>query len=124
METNKTMKSITLRRDGKGPLKFKGERIGDASRTQVINDENDHEDRIFEVSARLYQTAASKYALGYEVYNRTDECYDTRNAWAADSLVNLAAMLVPHVRGWLDDDILAEVFQGTAVEDLYAESID
>ena len=64
-------KSITFRRDGKGALKFSGERIGSATRENVEgNDENR-----FDIAARLYKTTGGKYVFGVEVYNKTAEHY-------------------------------------------------
>jgi hypothetical protein len=125
-------KAITLRRDGKGALKFKGERIGDAKRTAKVEDDN-NETKSYEISARLYRTATGKHIMGVEVYNRTDECYDSRDGWVKES----AAALAQEVKGaevdrfgsslaanWLDDDILGELFEKTEIADKFVEHID
>jgi len=118
------VKSVTLRRDGKGPLKFNGERIGDASRHYVKEDDN-QESKSYEISARLFRTASGKHILGVETYNRTDECYDSRDGWVSDSLEGLLEA-IRNVRkfGYLDDDLLAEVFEKTAIADQFVEQVD
>ena len=125
MKNKNAVKDITLRRNGKGPLKFKGERIGDASRT--FKDELDDEGAALktpetrELSVRLFRTAGGKYVLGYEEYNRTTEEYVNRDGFAADSLPELLEKIK---ESGLDDDILAEVFEDTEIADQFVEIID
>ncbi len=121
------VKSITLRRDGKGPLKFNGERIGAASRTQGIPDDSG-EWKSYEISTRLFRTPSGKYIAGLEVYNRTDETYETRDGWVGATLEELReGMNLPARSGaaaWFDDDILAELFEKTEIGDHFVEQID
>ena len=59
MKIQDQVRAITLRRDGKGTLKFKGERIGAATRLHRLQD--DHEEWYdLEVSARLFKTSGGK----------------------------------------------------------------
>ena len=115
-------KSITFRRDGKGALKFSGERIGSATRENVEgNDENR-----FDVAARLYKTTGGKYVFGVEVYNKTAEHYEFRDGVVAATLEDLWTKvdgIDPH-RFWLDDDILGQVFEATELADRFVESVD
>jgi hypothetical protein len=70
--------AITLRRDEKSPLKFKGELIGTATRLAV----NENDDGVFteEISARLFRTSGGKYVVGIECYDKTNEQYEDRFA--------------------------------------------
>ena len=65
---------ITLRRDKQGALKFNGERIGAATRTETIEAHPQYngwsEDHTMETSARLFKTASGKYVVGIEIYDR------------------------------------------------------
>jgi hypothetical protein len=115
-----SIKSVTLRRDGKGPLKFTGERIGAATRRQNIDDDNG-EQKSYEISARLFRTSSGKYIAGVEVYNKTDEQYDTRDGWCNASLVELSEAMQ---NVWLDDDIRAELFEKTEIADQFIETVD
>lgn len=130
-------KPITLRRDGKGPLKFNGERIGSATRRSQSED-NDGEMKSHEISAKLFKTTGGKYVLGVEVYNHTDEQYEAREGWIAGSPEELVELLAPlksksgvpitnplyAVSDWLDADILAEVFEHTEAGDSFVEHVD
>jgi hypothetical protein len=123
-----SLKAITLRRDGKGALKFKGERIGDAKRNAKVEDD-DNETKSYEISARLYKTATGKHIMGVEVYNRTDECYDSRDGWVKESADALAqevkaSAMSSGAANWLDDDILGELFEKTEIADKFVEHID
>jgi hypothetical protein len=122
----KITKPITLRRDGKGPLKFTGERIGDANRTRSIEDDSG-DLKSYEISTRLYRTP-SKYVVGIEVYNRTDEKYDTRYGWFGASLEELRQEMKQRsssgAEAWFDDDILAELFEKTEIANHFVEQID
>jgi hypothetical protein len=122
MRRNSSDEKITLRRDQKGPLKFNGERIGTATRTVKIEEFNE-EPKSYEVSAQLFRTESGKYIIGVEVYNRTDEEYDSRDGWVSSSLEELAKQIP---QGWrmLDNDILAEVFEDTEIADQFVERID
>lgn len=122
MRRNSSDEKITLRRDQKGPLKFNGERIGTATRTVKIEEFNE-EPKSYEVSAQLFRTESGKYINGVEVYNRTDEEYDSRDGWVSSSLEELAKQIP---QGWrmLDNDILAEVFEDTEIADQFVERID
>ena len=116
-----TPKSIVFRRDGKGALKFSGERIGSATRENVGNDENR-----FDIAARLYKTVGGKYVFGVEVYNKTAEHYEFRDGAVAATLEDLWTKvdgIDPH-RFWLDDDILGQVFEATELADRFVESVD
>jgi hypothetical protein len=122
-------KSITLRRDGKGPLKFSGERIGDASRTYKVDLNDDGEGKSCELSSRLFRTGGGKYVLSAEIYNRTDEAYHARDGVVSVSLEGLVAQieetrkLSPALNS-LDDDILAELFEKTEIADRFIEQVD
>lgn len=127
-----SLKSVTLRRDGKGALKFNGERIGSATRNFTIEDVND-EVKTHQVSARLFKTAGGKYIVGIEAYNRTDEEYGVRYGRAADSLKSLAEGIredsQPRPGGnplssWTDDDLLGELFEDTEIADQFIEHIE
>jgi hypothetical protein len=120
-------RSITLRRDGKGALKFNGERIKSATRNKQIDYSNDpqfEEWNTFEISAKLFKTAAGKYVLGVEVYNKTDEVYDKRWGQASDSLKSLAEQVKTDLAYWVNDDILGELFEETEIADQFVEHID
>ena len=108
--------------DGKGALKFSGERIGSATRENVEgNDENR-----FDIGARLYQTSGGKYVFGVEVYNKTAERYEFLDGVVAATLEDLWTKvdgIDPH-RFWLDDDILGQVFEATELADRFVESVD
>jgi len=115
-------KSITFRRDGKGALKFSGERIGSATRENVEgNDENR-----FDVGARLFKTTGGKYVFGVEVYNKTAEHYEFRDGVAASTLEDLWTKVdgIDPRRFWLDDDILGQVFEATELGDRFVEFVD
>lgn len=119
------IRSITLRRDGKGALKFNGERIKSASRSYNLDESRDPqiEDlKVYDVSAKLFKTSGGKFVLGIEVYNKTDELYETRWGQASDSLAALAEEA--NQLRWVDDDILGEVFEGTEIGDHFVEHID
>jgi hypothetical protein len=118
----KDKSAITLRRDKKGALKFKGERIGSAKRNQDIPQEDDGESKSYEISARLFKTAGGKYVLGVEVYNHTDEGYEYRNGFASESLDALAENA--REDSWLDDDILGELFEDTEISEKFVEHIE
>jgi len=121
------LKSIMLRRDGKGALKFNGERIGSARRSSTINvaDGGQAEDwTTYEVSARLFKTSGGKYVLGIEVYNKTDEEYSTRWGQASDSLDDLAKQAKSEVSDWADDDLLGELFEDTEIADQFIVHIE
>jgi len=115
-------KSITFRRDGKGALKFSGERIGSATRENVEgNDENR-----FDVAARLYKTTGGKYVFGVEVYNKTAEHYEFRDGVVAATLEDLWTKVdgIDPDRLWLDDDIFGQVFEATELADRFVEFVD
>jgi uncharacterized protein YhdP len=119
-----SIRSITLRRDGKGALKFNGERIGSASRTNQIETDKG-EDITLETSARLFKTSGGKYVVGIEEYDKTNEQYERRFAEAAASLQELVDALQPlRQRGVVDDDVLGELFEGTEVGEQFIEQID
>jgi hypothetical protein len=119
-----SIRSITLRRDNKGALKFNGERIGSASRTNQIETDSG-ENITLDTSARLFKTTGGKYVVGIEAYDKTNEQYGWRFAEAAASLEELVAALEPlKLTGSVDDDILSELFQGTEVEGQFIEQID
>jgi hypothetical protein len=121
------LKSIMLRRDGKGALKFNGERIGSARRSNTINvaDYGQAEDwTTYEVSARLFKTSGGKYVLGIEVYNKTDEEYSTRWGQASDSLDDLAKQAKSEVSNWADDDLLGELYEYTEIADQFIVHIE
>ena len=120
----KPMKPITLRRDGKGPLKFNGQRIGDATRNSR-EEQEDGEMKSFVTSARLFKTGGGKYVLGVEVYNQTDECYDSRFGWVSDSLDGLYQEFKSTLlTGYLNHDLLGEVFEDTELAQQFVEEID
>ena len=114
-------RSFTLRRDKKGALKFNGERLNSATRNHAKEDDLG-ETKSYEISARLFKTTGGKYVVGVEVYNRTDEEYLWRDALADDSLKDLAPRC--SFGGWLDDDILGELFEDTDIGDSFMEHID
>jgi len=122
---------ITLCRDGNSPLKFNGERIGDATRDIDREDEQSQEMKSYVISSRLYRSSSGKYVLGAEIYNQTDEKYLARDAWKADSLEELAEKVTSDsecqrsgVANWLDKDILAELFKDTEIGDQFVEFVD
>jgi hypothetical protein len=122
------VRSITLRRDGYGALRFNGERIGAATRDHESEDD-DGKKESFEISARLFKTTGGAYVVGVEVYNRTEERYDSRDGINSTSLADLVAQIKHPKRpggalGWLDDDILGELFEKTEIADQFVEQID
>jgi len=114
-------KSITFRRDGKGALRFSGERIGSATRENVGNDENR-----FDIAARLYKTVGGKYVFGVEVYDKTAEHHELRDCVVAATLEDLWTKVdgIDPDRLWLDDDILGQVFEATELADRFVECVD
>ena len=122
------VRSITLRRDQKGALKFNGQRVGAATRNQKIEDD-DGKMTSYEISARLFKTTGGKYVVGVEVYNQTDERYDSRDGAASDSLEDLVVKITHQVHRhgafvWLDGDILGELFEETEIAHQFVEHID
>ena len=113
---------VILRRDGLKPFRFQGEKIGGVSRS-VIAKGNDNVERLFETSARLYNTSHGQVVVGVAVYNRTDEGHEVREAFKADSLPKLVETLKAKSSA-LDDDMLAELFEDTEVEDLLVEDVE
>src|ERR1700741_103552 len=87
-------KTITFRRDGKGALKFSGQRIGSAVRVKWRYDDEDNAYEN-EIAVRLYKTTGGKYVLGFEVYNKTEEHYVCRDAEVAATLDELLAKCWP-----------------------------
>lgn len=123
MTDKMTVKSITLRRDGKGPLKFSGERIGDATRRLSVEQDKDDSPKSYQVSARLFRTPSGKFVVGVEVYNQTDEEYDTREGWTSAALEDLANQMVEG-SNWVNHDLLAELFEDTAIAERFVEQVD
>jgi len=117
-----SFKTITLRRDGKGALQFKGERIGSATRTWTDNDQEPAE--IHEVSAKLFRTSGGKYVAGIEDYNKTAEEYHCRCGFADTSLDALSEALRKNSEYSCDDDILGELFEDTEIAQKFVEHID
>jgi hypothetical protein len=118
-----SFRSITLRRDSEGALKFNGERIGAATRVSTIVD-NDGEETTYSISARLFKTSGGKFVMGVEVYNKTDETYESR---FGDVGASLEALLEKISRGrdsWTDDDLLGELFESTEIADKFVEHVD
>jgi len=138
--TDKTVKTITLRRDGKGPLKFSGERMGSATR-RFSHSKGDGTYTFYEISARLFRTTGGKYVAGIEVYNRSDEEYVRRSGWIAEVVndqrfteeANRASMLHnlldeirddKTVKPYVDSDLLAELFEDTEIGAELVENVD
>jgi len=101
------------------------ERIGAATRIEEVQasqwngwDKN----QTFETSARLFKTSGGKYVAGVEVYNKTEEHYEFRNGVANDSLVE--QLRDDPFKGWVDEDILGELFESTEKADQFVEQID
>ncbi len=115
---------ITLRRDGKGALKFNGERIGAATRYSTFEPDNDQVDHTFQISARLFKTSGGKYVVGIEVYDQTEESYDCRDGYVGASLEELVQAIPRGVGSWTDDDLLGELFEDTEMADQFVEHID
>jgi hypothetical protein len=122
--TSGPSKTVTFRRDGKGPLQFTGERIGSAVREFDLDESPDRPAGHYNVAARLYKTAGGKYVFGFEVYNQTDEYYVCRHAETAPTLEELVEKANKLSWRWLDHDILGEVFENTEVADRFIESVD
>jgi hypothetical protein len=121
----KDVRTITLRRDKKGALRFKGERIGAATRTWEDRRDLNENWISYGISARLFKTTGGKYVAGVEVYNQTDEHYEFRNGTVSDSLEDLAkALNGTEFQGWLDNDILGELFEDTEIGDQFVEEIE
>jgi hypothetical protein len=108
----------TLRRDGEAPFRFKGVRLGDATRIQDDSDEEGNQ-KVVEITTRLYRTVGGKFVAGVSVYNRTEEHYEQKAAYKADSLESLAQQMYM----W-DHDILAELFEDTGIADQFVEAVD
>jgi hypothetical protein len=115
------VKAVTLRRDGKGALKFKGERIGAASRLRQLQDDRE-EWYASEISARLFRTTGGKYVIGIEEYDRTNEQYGIRFAEVAATLQELVELI--RKGPTIDDDILCELFEKTEIADQFVEQVD
>jgi hypothetical protein len=116
-------KKITLRRDGKGALQFTGERIGHATRTIQVG--TDDEAVTIETSARLFKTPSGKYVAGIEQYDKTNEQYEFRFAEARSTLEELLEVIQSQISmGVVDNDILGELFEGTARADRFIEQVD
>lgn len=116
-------RAVTLRRDGKGPLKFKGERIGDASRAYELTADNG-EPYTLQLSARLFKTTGGKYVVGVEEYDKTNEQYGVRFAETAVTLQELVELLKAKGPSGVDDDILGELFEETEIADQFVEQVD
>jgi hypothetical protein len=117
-------RAVTLRRDGKGPLKFSGERIGDARRSRELETDNG-EPYTLEISARLFKTTGGKYVVGVEEYDKTNEEYGIRFAEAAATLQELVELIRSRVAGRIvNDDLLGELFEDTEIADQFVEQID
>ena len=80
------------------------------------------EEVTIEVTARLFKTSGGKFVVGVEKYDRTNEQYKCRHAEAHISLDELVALICE--RTHVDDDILGELFEGTAIADRFVEQID
>jgi hypothetical protein len=115
------IKPVTFRRDGKGALKFNGERIGSATRHETGEDDQNEPYRS-ETSARLYKTLAGEYVLGAEEYDRTNREYVWRDAWIFASITEASAST--ELRHILGEDILSELFENTEIAEDFAERID
>ena len=122
MKIQDQVRAITLRRDGKGALKFKGERIGAATRLRQLQDDRE-EWYDLEISARLFKTSGGKYVVGVEEYDKTNEQYEVRFAEVATTLKELGELLQAKGPG-VDDDILCELFEKTEIADQFVEQID
>jgi hypothetical protein len=123
-------KAFTLRRNGESPLKFNGERIGSATRTEKTEDD-DGEEITVETSARLFKTTGGKYVAGVEEYDKTNEEYLFRWAEVSPTLEDLAKLMSGRVSvgnyiqaQLVDADILAELFEDTEIADQFVEHID
>ena len=123
MKIQSQERGITLRRDGKNALKFKGERIGAASRVYELQDDNSESYRL-EISARLFKTPGGKDVVGVEEYEKTNEQYGIRFAEAAATLKELVELLKGPNGPKVDDDILGELFEDTEIADQFVERID
>jgi hypothetical protein len=125
MNTDKE-RAITLRRDGKGVLKFKGERIGAARKVSELYDNND-DSYMLETSARLFKTSGGKYVVGVEEYDKTNEQYGIRFAEVATTLQKMVELLkgLKGPKGpRIDYDILGELFEDTEFADQFVGQID
>jgi hypothetical protein len=97
-------------------LRFKGERIGYATRARWNCDGCEDE---LKITASLYKTEGGKVVVGFETYYETEKRFDSREAYVSDTLEELAEQLY----GW-DYDILATLFQHTEVGDKFVEEVD
>jgi hypothetical protein len=115
-------RDVTLRRDQWRPLNFNGVKIGSVSRVETSEDD-DEVTRKREKSARLYKTSGGKFVMGVEVYNRTDQEYESRKAFKADSLKELVEKGKLSTVG-LTDDMIAELFSDTEIAGSLVERVD
>jgi hypothetical protein len=143
--TEKIVKTITLRRDGKKPLRFDGERIGDAKRrfsrvSPIPQEAASGLEVSYEISARLFK-ANQTYIAGIEVYNRSAQEYVLRRGWSVGIDVldkntvetnrrrKVLEDLVKQIRdddslkSYVDDDLLAELFEDTEIGEDFVEQI-
>lgn len=117
-----------LRRDGKSALSFKGKLIGQTSIVREFQDE-EGEEQAFNIRARLYRSDGGKYVAEVNAFDQIKEHYCNRNAIAANTLLDLAEDLRKGAQGggafgWLDDDVLGELFRETEVAHLFIEQVD
>ena len=105
-------------------MKFKGERIGDATRAHEFETDNG-DPYTLETSARLFKTTGGKYVVGVEEYDKTNEEYGIRFAEAAATLQELVELIRSRVAGRIvNDDILGELFEDTEIADQFVEQIE
>ncbi len=121
---NEKSETITLRRDEKRPLKFNGETLRTAIRKFAFEDD-DGTKQAYEHEATLYRTETGKYVLEFTIYDETNEKWNCRYGWAnADLKALVSEALQEAGNGFLDNDILAEVFEDTELGEQFVEQID
>jgi hypothetical protein len=123
IQSHDQLRTVTLRRDGKGALKFKGQRIGSAGRVHSELVDYD-ESRVLEIDARLFKTSGGKYVVEVEEFDKTHGRYGIRFAEAAATLEELVGLLKSSKGPNIDYDILGGLFEGTEVADQFVEQVD
>ena len=102
-------------RDGEAPFKFKGEKIGEASRTFENNDGDEVKNTL-----SLFKTCGGNFVVQVETVNNTEDGWCSRRGYKAESIEAFVETLLG--MDW-DKDILFELFEHTDADSL-TEDID